>query len=148
MVISNDFIETNVKKRAKTLLSPNDTDILLNTIRYIILHDGVDNLTVREIFKRNHGTLESASVYQIILGIRNAIMVYGNTWIRIKPSGSVFEPYEIMRADNAPDGNWIGPFHCPDCAEMCASFGLTEVDSYKWNHGNKEEISYVFMREQ
>lgn len=37
-----------------------------------------------------------------------------------------------------PNDNWIGPFHCKDCAETCCCFGKTEEDAWNFHHASQE----------
>jgi hypothetical protein len=47
---------------------------------------------------------------------------------------------QILAADEKPEGNWWGPFHCRDCAVSCAHLGMTTRQAYALWHGLPDEI--------
>ena len=38
-----------------------------------------------------------------------------------------------------PNGDWWGPFHCEQCADLCGSFGKTEDGAFRTAHGTDDE---------
>lgn len=54
-------------------------------------------------------------------------------------------PKRIIQSPTKPAGNWWGPFHCADCADVCANFGKTTAQAYDFNHGSPDEKFCTFL---
>jgi hypothetical protein len=52
---------------------------------------------------------------------------------------------KIIKFDARPSGNWWGPFHCKECADICANFGKTEKQAFDFNHGSDDEKFCTFL---
>jgi hypothetical protein len=73
-----------------------------------------------------------------------------NDWyVEVKIIAGVLYPYtpckEPIQSDVVPFGNYMGPFHCKDCAKDCASFGKTERQAWEYNHGTDDEKFAAFL---
>jgi hypothetical protein len=68
-------------------------------------------------------------------------------WIECKPfvrdGGIIYTPFtpckKAVFSNKKPGKNFLGPYHCADCAEVCASFGFTEERAREFNHGTDDE---------
>jgi hypothetical protein len=52
---------------------------------------------------------------------------------------------KLMQSELQPGPCWWGPFHCRDCADVCANFGKTEQQAYEFNHGTADEKFCTFL---
>jgi hypothetical protein len=70
-------------------------------------------------------------------------------WYPFKISGGCQVPFTpglpAVESETKPPGNYWGPYHCKDCAELCGSFGVTESQSYDFNHGSADQKFGVFL---
>jgi hypothetical protein len=72
----------------------------------------------------------------------------GHWWVEVNPvTRTPFTPCKAPVCSlQKPIGNFVGSFHCKECAEMCVSYGLTELGAWDFNHGTDDERFYVFFR--
>lgn len=72
-----------------------------------------------------------------------------NWWVEYKTSGNFATPFTpckpAIQSCKRPVGNYWGPFHCSECANVCASFGKTEKQAFEFNHGTDDEKFGVFL---
>jgi hypothetical protein len=62
-----------------------------------------------------------------------------NWWYPCKVKGSARiktpdKTRKAVQAEKKPKGLWWGPYHCSDCANLCASFGFTESHAFDALH--------------
>ena len=80
-------------------------------------------------------------------------MKLGNWWVEYKVtkkgSKEYFTPFTpckpALYSLTRPNGNYWGGFHCPECANTCASFGKTEEQAWEFSHGTDDEKFCVFL---
>lgn len=69
-------------------------------------------------------------------------------WMECKPftqkdGGIIYTPYtpckDAVLSEKKPGDNFFGPYHCSDCAKMCASYGFSEQRAKEFNHGTDDE---------
>ena len=72
-----------------------------------------------------------------------------NWWIEVKFSNGYYTPFtpckHPIQSDTVPEGNFFGPYCCPDCALTCVSFGKTERQAWEFNHGNDDQKFATFL---
>ena len=69
-----------------------------------------------------------------------------NWWVEYRDNGTPFMPLKpAIESKTKPSGNFWGPFHCAECATVCASFGKTERQAYDLSHGTDDEMFGVFL---
>lgn len=52
---------------------------------------------------------------------------------------------EPVQSDEMPEGEWLGPFHCRECAIDCALFGKLPEQAMTGNHGTEDEKFAYFL---
>jgi hypothetical protein len=75
---------------------------------------------------------------------------FNNWYVEFKLSGEYEVPFSPCKPPFQSEKKLLGrniwgPFHCSECAHICASFGKTEKQAYDFNHGTADEQFGVFL---